>query len=348
MMNILIVGAGVAGICISRQFIKSGHKVTVIDAGNNHSTRVAAGMINPMTFRKMVKTWEGDILLPYLTKFYRAFEQETNQRFFFERKIRRVFSTEHEKTLWNQRLQESQYNDYIVELKEDTPDYVKHTYDSGVVNAPGYIDSPKFLHAAYDWLNTNAHVIIEEFDYAVLDATKTTYQNIPYDWIVFAEGYRGKDNPYFAYLPLQQTKGEVLTLSIANLKRDEIVNRKCFILPTEDGLAKLGATFSWNTTDVSSTEEGRNELLEQYHDLIDLPYKITGHEAGIRPTVTDRRPLLGKHPKHNGLVVFNGMGTKGYMLAPYFSEVLVNHLTNGIPLPVEVAIERFKKHLEQI
>jgi glycine oxidase len=347
MMNILIVGAGVAGICLSRHFIQSGAKVTVIDAGNNQSTRVAAGMINPMTFRKMVKTWEGDVLLPYLTKFYREFEQETNQRFFFERKIRRIFSTEHEKTLWNQRLEESGYQHYIAELTEDTPDYVKHTYDSGVVNAPGYIDSPQFLIAAYDWLNATAHFIIEEFDYGALDAAKTTYQNIPYDWIVFAEGYRGKDNPYFGYLPLQQTKGEVLTIAIDGLNRSEIINRKCFILPTEDGLAKLGATFSWNTTDISPTEAGKNELLEQYNELIDLPYEITQHEAGIRPTVSDRRPLLGKHPVQKNLVCFNGMGTKGYMLAPYFAKVLVNHLVSNEPLPLEVDIQRFEKHLEK-
>jgi glycine oxidase len=345
-MRILIIGGGVAGICLARQFHKYGAEITVIDSGKNFSTRVAAGMINPMTFRKMVKTWEGDVLLPYLVKFYRQLEADTSVRFFFERKIRRVFSTAHERQLWSERLNDTSYDGYIFELEENTPNYVKHHVGSGVVNAPGYLDSPLFLEASHNWMKKHLNLRYNEFHFDKLDATNASYNDEQYDFIIFAEGYRGKENPHFGYLPLQQTKGEVLTVEINGLKRDEIVNRKCFILPTEDGKVKLGATFAWNTTDTSPTEDGKSELLSQYQDLFDLPIKVTHHEAGIRPTVTDRRPLLGRHPEHNQLIIFNGMGTKGYMLAPYFSEALMNHLTRGVQLPAEVDIRRFQKHFD--
>jgi glycine/D-amino acid oxidase-like deaminating enzyme len=346
-MRILIIGGGVAGICLARQFHKFGAELTVIDSGKNFSTRIAAGMINPMTFRKMVKTWEGDVLLPYLVEFYRQLEADTSTQFFFERKIRRVFSTAHEKQLWIERQTDPSYEGYIFEWENNTPDFVKHEWGSGVVNAPGYLDSPLFLDASHRWMNENIQLRYEEFDFDQLDAATASYQGECFDGIIFAEGYRGKENPYFGYLPLQQTKGEVLTVEIDGLKRDEIINRKCFVLPTHDGKAKLGATFAWNTTDTSPTEEGKSELLGQYQDLLNLPIQVVDHEAGIRPTVTDRRPLLGRHPEYSKLLIFNGMGTKGYMLAPYYSEVLLRHVTEEEELPAEVDIHRFKKHFNK-
>ena len=164
-----------------------------------------------------------------------------------------------------------------------------------------------------------------------------------YDKIIFAEGYRGTNNPYFGYLPLDPTKGEVLTLAIKGLDQSEIVNRKCFVLPTDDGFFKLGATFTWKTTDFSLTEGAKEELLSQYADLVDKNYELIDHEAGVRPTVSDRRPLIGEHPEHKGIYIFNGMGTKGYMIAPYFSRHFAEHLVDGTELLDEVNITRFKK-----
>lgn len=346
-MRILIVGGGIAGVCLSRQLHQLNVDVTLIDSGVNHSTRVAAGMINPMTFRKMVKTWEGDVLLPYLVHFYAELERDTGQRFFFQRSIRRVFSTLHERVLWQERLKDPAYEMYIEPLANDTPSGVSENFGSGVVASPGYVDSPLFLKAAHEWLQKHVKLIYEEFDFNACNPEESRYQNVVYDWIIFAEGYRGKENPYFGYLPLQQTKGEVLTVNIEGLNQTEIINRKCFILPTQDGKAKLGATFAWNTTDVSPTDAGREELLQQYSELILLPVEILAQEAGIRPTVTDRRPLLGVHPKHNRLAIFNGLGTKGYMLAPYFSEVFVNRLLHHHELPAEVDIKRFQKFYDK-
>jgi glycine/D-amino acid oxidase-like deaminating enzyme len=144
-------------------------------------------------------------------------------------------------------------------------------------------------------------------------------------------------------LPLQQTKGEVLTVASDDLKRDEILNRKCFILPIENGDFKLGATFSWDKTDTKPTDEAREELLGQYKQLSTARLTILEQEGGIRPTVVDRRPLIGEHPEYEGLFIFNGMGTKGYMLAPYFSEHLLLHALYSEKLDDEVNIQRFYK-----
>lgn len=345
--KVLIVGGGLSGICLAHQLEERGVNYLMIDQGINESSVIAAGMINPMVFRKMVKTWRGDDLIPYLKKFYTQVEDRVGQHFFFPRKIRRVFSTQDERNYWLQRLQDSDYEDYIhlLEDAEPIPDYVVNKFGNGWVKSPGYVDAKRFMKSNHDYFLQKEKLRLKNFDFQSFDANAKSYKDEFFTHVVFAEGYRGKFNPYFNYLPLQQTKGEVLTIRSDAFRKDEILNRKCFVLPLEQGDFKLGATFSWDTTDTVPTDKARKQLLEQYDQLSTAKIEILDQEGGIRPTVTDRRPLLGEHPELEGLFIFNGMGTKGYMIAPYFSEHFVNHLLEGEKLDDEVAIERFyKKH----
>jgi glycine/D-amino acid oxidase-like deaminating enzyme len=343
--RVLIVGGGLSGICLAYQLENRGIDYIIIDQGVNKSSAIAAGMINPMVFRKMVKTWRGDDLLPYLKSFYKEAEKKTGERFFFPRKIRRVFSTEDERNYWEERLKDIEYNEYIhdFEATEPIPDYVINKHGNGWVKSPGYIDAKRFMKVNHAYFLSKGKLRIENFNYQELDADKKTYKDESFNVVIFAEGFRGKYNPFFGYLPLQQTKGEVLTVRSDDFRKDEILNRKCFVLPLEGGDFKLGATFSWDKTDTSPTVQAKEELLAQYEQLSTASLKIIEQEGGIRPTVVDRRPLIGEHPERPGLYVFNGMGTKGYMLAPYFSEHLIDHIFNAENLDDQVDIQRFYK-----
>lgn len=346
-MKVLIVGGGLSGICLAHQLLQEGHTVRLTDEGRNYSSIIAAGMINPMVFRKMVKTWRGDDLIPYLISFYKSIEQKVGAKFFFPRKIRRVFATEVERKLWVERSNDNQYNDYIttIEETEDQPEYVKGAFGSGWVKSPGYVDARIFMEANHSYLKNQNILVFDAFDHDKLDVESASYKGESYDKIVFAEGYKGKENPLFNYLPLQQTKGEVLTIRSEKLSRAEILNRKCFVLPTEDGFLRLGATFKWDTNDPTPTNDAKEQLIEQYNTLSKAPFKIIEQEGGIRPTVTDRRPLIGVHPEYSKCYIFNGMGTKGYMIAPYFSKHFTDYLTDKVTLDSEVDIQRFyKKH----
>lgn len=348
--RVLIVGGGLSGICLAHQLADRNIDFLMIDQGVNESSAVAAGMLNPMVFRKMVKTWRGDKLLPYLRSFYPKVEVKTGKHFFFPRKIRRVFSTEDERNYWEKRMKNPDYDDYIHDFTdaEPIPDYVNNKFGNGWVKSPGYIDAKRFMKANHDYFRKTEKLKLENFNYQLFDPERKTYEGKRYSHVVFAEGFRGKYNPYFNYLPLQQTKGEVLIVKSDELRRDEILNRKCFVLPVENGDFKLGATFSWDKTDTSPTEEAKKQLLDQYEQLSKAKLNVVDQEGGIRPTVTDRRPLLGEHPEHKGLYIFNGMGTKGYMIAPYFSEHFVNHIFNATDLDAEVDIKRFfKKHFRK-
>lgn len=346
-MKVLIVGGGVSGICLTHQLLSEGHQVSIIDSGKNFSSVIAAGMINPMVFRKMVKTWRGDDLIPYLIPFYKSMEKKVGARFFFSRKIRRVFATEVERKLWITQTQNPDYKEYIASI-DDTPqqpDYVKGDFGSGWVKSPGYVDARRFMEANHSFFKTHKLIHYEAFDFNSFNPKEGRYKKEVYDKVVFAEGYKGKENPFFGYLPLQQTKGEVLTIQSKEIHRTEILNRKCFVLPTEDGLFRLGATFKWDTDNPEPTNAAKEQLLEQYNLLSKADVEIIDQEGGIRPTVTDRRPLIGVHPTYSNCYIFNGMGTKGYMIAPYFSAHFTDYLTKKVTLDPEVDIQRFyKKH----
>jgi glycine/D-amino acid oxidase-like deaminating enzyme len=347
-MRVIIVGGGLAGICIAHHLEKKGVSFTIFDEEQNVSTKVAAGMINPMSFRRMLKSWNADVLIPYLNSFYPAIEKKVEGRFFYHHNIRRVFSTEEERQLWEERLADPDFKEYLnpIDDKAETPAYIKNRFGCGFVNAPGYIEAKDFMAYNHSYFRQQNKLEYEPFDFEKLDVTNDTYKGEAFTHLVFAEGFRGIFNPYFDYLPLQRAKGEVLTIDSKQIQRDEILNRKCFVLPTIDGNFKIGSTFEWNTSDPSPSEKAKEDLLEKYDYLSSAPIEIVRHEGGIRPTVTDRKPLLGGHPKYPQLYIFNGLGAKGFMVAPYYANQLVDFMLGESKLDSEVDIKRSKKKYE--
>jgi len=87
----LIVGAGLAGTCLAHQLISKGIDITLLDQGSNHSSAIAAGMVNPMVFRRMNKSWRLDEFLPEAQAFYQEIERLLNTKFYHPVVIRRFF-----------------------------------------------------------------------------------------------------------------------------------------------------------------------------------------------------------------------------------------------------------------
>ena len=68
--KILIAGGGLAGICIAYQLAEKNIPFILLDKGSNQSSLKAAGLINPIVFRRMLKSWRVDEFLPYALEFY--------------------------------------------------------------------------------------------------------------------------------------------------------------------------------------------------------------------------------------------------------------------------------------
>jgi len=108
---------------------------------------------------------------------------------------------------------------------------------------------------------------------------------------------------------------------------------------------RVGSTYEWGTTDPNPTQDKRLDLEEKLRNILQVPFTVVLHEAGVRPTVLDRRPLIGLHPRHQALGIFNGLGTKGVLMAPLQAKEFVSFLLDGASLSPEASIQRFVKRL---
>jgi glycine oxidase len=341
--KILIVGAGLSGVCVSLQLIRRGVDVTVIGRAENESSVIAAGMINPIVFRRMTKSWRVDEFLPYLMDFYTALEKETKHSFLLPITIRRLFSHAQERDLWLEKQDHPDFQDYLFPLNEADKNYSKciNHFGSGRVKNSYSIDAKSFLAAAKSVIAAKGKWVTADFDYSKLIGN--TYMNDRYDVIVFCEGYHSINNPWFSYLPINPTKGETLTIVSPILPEDESLNRKCFVLPLGNQRFKIGSTYVWDTPKSDITVAGKHEILNNLSCLTEEEVEVIEHEAGVRPTTRDRRPFIGCHPDHPSYFIFNGLGAKGYMLAPLLSKECVDFLLDNSPLDSESSIDRVSR-----
>ena len=188
-------------------------------------------------------------------------------------------------------------------------------------------------------------LIEETFDYSLLqeEPNGIRYKDIQAKHIIFAEGFGIHANPYFKHLPLDGTKGELLIIKAPELNLDVIVNTSVFILPLGNDLFKIGATYNWEDKTNTPTEEGKRELVERIKEIITCDFEIVNHFAGVRPTVKDRKPLVGTYTNHNSIHILNGLGTRGVMLGPAMAKVLFDHIEYQKPLEKAIDIKRFEK-----
>ncbi len=345
-VDYIIVGQGLAGSAVALQLLKRGKRLLVIDEHlNNRSSLQAAGLFNPVTGRHMVKTWRADVLFPYLRKFYIEAEKMTGRRFFHPTEIYRPFASIEEQNEWMGRSADASWADFImrVESVPGTFTGVRDPFGGMILRHAGYLNTGIYMAAVRDLLRHSGSVQNDAFDPEKLIYGKemVEYGEFRSKRIIFCEGEKSIDNRWFKKIPIRPLKGETLMVKI-DWKVDFIVNRGVYVVPGDtEGHYKVGATYSYNDRSRGVTSRGRQEVEGKLQALISVPYTVLAQDWGIRPTTIDRRPLLGHVPGHEELVIFNGLGTKGVSLAPYFSDVLVRRLENGAAIDKEVDVSRY-------
>jgi glycine/D-amino acid oxidase-like deaminating enzyme len=344
-VDYIIVGNGLAGACLALQLHAQGKKLAVFDApARNRSSALAAGLFNPITGKQMKKTWQADVLFPYLHRFYRDAETTLQQKFFFPVGIYRPFLSGWEQNEWMALSGESGFANHlevVLGSRQDLP--VNDAFGGLMLREAGYVHVAAFLAAVRALLHRDHHYVEEGFHYPDLafGDHSVSYRNHVASRIIFCEGLQALQNPWLAQIPLKPLKGEVLLVE-ADLPVAPIINRGVYLVPQNNqGLFKGGATYSPKDRTEQITPEARVELSSQLEALLRVPFKVVGQEWGFRPTVPDRRPIIGCHPQHEQIVVFNGLGTKGVSLAPYFSKRLADWLQTQESLPPEISMNRF-------
>jgi len=346
-VEFFIVGNGLAGTMLAFEMLKNNIEFRIISSPEkSRASEVAAGMINPLVFKRLTKSWMVDELLPVAKERYQNLENLLGEQFYFEKKILKPLS-EQEKELWLERKQNQAFNSYISLVDDFSP--VKNVMQAAgytQVSGSGYVALFSFLKFADNFFKKqnlvvdatfNIQQIKPEADYFEVDGVKASK-------VIFCEGAHIRHNPLFQWVKMVPVKGEVLLIHAPTLSEEFILNKKVFVLPVGNQRFKVGSTYDWSDLSDIPTEQGKLSITERLENVITCDYKIENQWAGVRPATIDRRPVLGRHPGNRNLFVFNGLGTKGVMLAPYFAREMVSLITSlNYEVIPEVRVERFNK-----
>lgn len=341
----LIVGQGIAGTMLAHFLLKRGKSILVADKFNASSaSNVAAGLCNPVTGKRLVKTWKANEIFPFAESTYGEIEQMLDKKFWFRKNIVKILSGKDEMEQYNNRVGSGEFSGLIIPLVQKEYKGVK-LQEGFEISGSGYLEM-SLLIAEYKKKLHQEGIFVEglvSFDDLTFEHRSISWKGQRYGKVIFCEGYKAEANPLFQWLPFVLAKGEVLIIESGDLQMDKILSRDIFILPLGNKLYKVGSTYQWDNLNENPTEVGKSRLVKKLEQLIDCRYTIVSQLAGIRPTVKDRKPFIGLHPKYPQIGIFNGLGAKGASLAPYFASHFVDFLEDGKALDGEVDIARFGK-----
>lgn len=345
----IVVGQGIAGTLTAFELLQRNKKILVIDANHTATaSKVAAGIINPITGRHFVKSWNIDVLLPTAWKSYRALEQLLGISILEERPLVRFLASTKALNDWLVRSGNPALQAYLSSgFKRQAYEHFLQHFESGVVlRHAGRARLAALTQHFRTHLQALGALWDASFDYDQLRLTPegVRYQTATAKRLIFAEGYRLQYNPYFNYLPLTPAKGDALIVRIPNYPASQqLIKHGVFIVPlTKPNLYWVGSTYNHHYQQTTPLPEDKLRLEERLAHALHLPFEVIEHRAAIRPTVRDRRPLIGQHPKHPPLYLLNGLGAKGASLGPYCAQVLLDFIEKKQPLDPTIHLKRFE------
>ncbi len=344
-VDFLIVGQGVAGSVLAWTLDQRGCSVLLADdPALPSASAVAAGIVNPLTGRKLVHTWKADELFPFLHQFYTDIEKQLAVQFFHPKNIYRPFRSSAEQTDYSALLADPDVQQYVSESVDNQTysPYINNPFGGLEVTQSGWVDLTEFVRIIKGYFIRKNQYFEGNFDFSdlIIKGNHTKWKDIDIHKVIFCDGVLARENPFFDWLPYNPVKGQILTATVENYSITTIVNQGLFILPVRPGLVRIGATYSWHDLDWETTEDGRAYLETKLAGILKVPYQVVAQQAGIRPSTKDRRPFIGMHPRQPALGIFGGMGTKGVSLAPYLAEQFARYLLDGEDLDPEANISR--------
>lgn len=348
MLDYLIVGSGLAGISFAETAMQNQKSILIVDNQSQTSSLIAGGLYNPVILKRFSEVWQAQQQLLILDSFYQKLESKLQIKVDYKIPILRKFFSIEEQNNWFAASDNNRLAPFLsLDLVKTKYQGINSPFDYGQVLQTGYVDTKLLLESYKNYILESDLLLQETFEYQSIQFHQdcVQYKNIKAKQIVFAEGFGLSANPYFNYLPLDGTKGELFIIKAPELNLDIIINTSVFILPLGNDLFKVGATYNWQDKTSSPTEEGKSELLKRIHEILDCEFEIVDHFAGVRPTVRDRKPLIGTHPKFPRLHILNGLGTRGVMLGPSMAIALFETIEYQKPLDKEIDIKRYEKKL---
>ena len=351
--SIAIIGCGLAGAAVAWQATRRGWLTTVIDRAEPEScSRVAAGLVTPITGGRAAVSWQWDRFFPAAREFYQRIEQTTGSQFWIEQPAVRVFLSNEERELFRSRWNNNTDTDPMPSVQQFDPSslpILKIPFSAASMSPAARLLTNSYLNATKEHLRKQSALI--EFD---LDCDRDiVFDQKPrivgidrcFDAIIFCQGYASRENSWFRDLPLHPARGDILRISApSSFPTDHVIHHSAWIVPDRNKELLLGATYDRMTLDGivddrASVLDAKTTLVNRFRELLappfnNLPIDILDHRAAVRPASYDRHPLIGRHKTHGSLFCLNGLGSKGSLMSPLLADILLNAIV-GEAIPME-------------
>lgn len=349
-VDVIILGQGLAGTALAWQCHWRGLSTFLIDAGTETTaSKIAAGLITPITGQRLVTDPRYRLYFDHALPFYSRIEQATHSRFVSRRPVVRLFQTPRESQLYQDR-KTSEFQGLIhVETPELSQGWYRCDHGAFAMTAAAQLDVPRLLtetrkiweqHGRYLEARVDATKDIQ----VTPDAVTLPKWNIQSRWLILCQGYVTRQHDLFADIPFTPARGDIMTLRVPGFTEDRVINAGVWLAPTATpDQYRMGSTYDREYLDLTPRSHDRVELLGRLGRWFRPPVEVLQHDVAIRPIVLDREPCLGLHPQEQRLGAFNGLGSKGSLIAPYFAGLLADHLASGSPVPEAVHCARFLK-----
>lgn len=340
-VDYIIVGLGIAGVWLSNELIKRNKSILVINNDiANTSSKKAAGLYNPITGRNMVKTWRAEDFFPKLESAYYKLGELIDEKIIHPKPIYRPFRAISDQNDWHGRQFEKEYGTFIkdVTLEKINIHDIHDPFGGILIDNCGFVDLPALLDAYKNHLINKGIYHEEVFELAEMSVgtEEVRYKNWSADKILFCEGFNPSE--LWDGIPFKPVRGEIIDIS-CDLPDEYIINQGVFIIP-KNGFFTVGSTYDHELLTFEPQEKGIEDIQRRLEKIFVGKYRILDKRAGVRPATHDRKPYIGFHKKFKTLGIFNGFGTKGVSLTPYFAKHFVDVLEKKEALDKEVDVER--------
>ncbi len=346
----LIVGQGISGTFLSWYLNKQKRSFVIID--NNSAaaaSRVAAGIINPVTGRRIVQTWMIDKLLPFAYEAYQQLSADLQIETITQKNIIDFFPSAQMLHAFTERIQEDPKYLQTPSSANHFDPFFKYDFGYGIISPTYAINLAGIIPAWKEKLLSQKQFIEEDFhtDELVINSNYISYRNIKAEKIIFCDGAQGSANPWFNQLPFAANKGQAIIIYNTDIPQQNIFKKGMTIVPLKDHFFWVGSSYEWEFNDIHPSKAFLDHATGQLKNWIKSSFSIEAHFASLRPATLERRPFVGMHPQYPQIGIFNGMGTKGCSLSPYFAYQFVNYLIDKEPILPEADVNRFSKILSR-
>lgn len=345
----LIIGQGLAGTFLSWYLHKAGISFLVIDDNNsNAASRISAGLINPVTGRRLVRTWMIEELIPFAQEAYGEMGNALQLKAISQKNLLEFFPHPQLADAFRKRQEEGETYLQIASNLSAFESIFNYEFGAGMI-IPAFTAHVDILLPAWrNQLATQQQLIEDRFDetHLTVTADSVEYKGIKAKAIIFCDGASSFTNKWLSLLPFSPNKGELLIIEAPGIPADHIYKKGTILAPlSTSGLFWVGSNYTWQFDNADPTAAFRDTTGRQLQNWLKVPFRIVDHKAAVRPATVERRPFIGFHPVQKNVGILNGLGTKGSSLAPYFANKLAQHLISKQPIPPEADVQRFAKIL---